>query len=398
MTTRPVAERPGRQLLTEHIGAREAGDDAAIRSSIHNMAKAVRADQFALARAALSRAAARLPPDADDAAIMAALADAWTGLPPEARSAALLGELPDQAPELYIHDDWAEPGKQPEWLIENWLPAGRICLFAGEGGRGKSRLALMLAAGMASVARDRDWLPGGPELSRHGTVVFATWEETRDSIRRRLCDWPPARTGDFRETLPALLENRLAVIDCVRAGSAWGPREDGSRRGPTLGELTPTGRALRAEAERREASLLIIDPLAAAFALNENDRGAVRGFMSDWDAWARSTQCTVLLISHPPKSRDAYSGSTDWYGASRAVWTMGLKELPDKSGQAVRLECIKVNEGRKPEPLLLEDWHWWTASPWSGPSPAAARRPDGNGAARHGGPSDLAPSGRSSYV
>ena len=47
---------------------------------------------------------------------------------------------------------------------------------------------------------------------------------------------------------------------------------------------------------------------------NENDRGMVRKFMSSWDAWARKTGCTVLIISHPAKSN---------YRRSRAVRQTG---------------------------------------------------------------------------
>ena len=45
-----------------------------------------------------------------------------------------------------------------EWLIDGWLLWGRAALLAGDGGLGKSRLALRLAAGIA--AAEPDWLGG----------------------------------------------------------------------------------------------------------------------------------------------------------------------------------------------------------------------------------------------
>ena len=48
--------------------------------------------------------------------------------------------------------DWtAEPGPR-QWLVDGWLPAGRVALLSGQGGAGKSRLALQLAAGPGGEA------------------------------------------------------------------------------------------------------------------------------------------------------------------------------------------------------------------------------------------------------
>lgn len=272
------------------------------------------------------------------------------------------------APAPAVSTDWQAPGRATPWLIEHWLPAGRVALLSGEGGRGKSKLVLMLAAAMAR--RDgAEWLAGGPELApgAGGPVVFASWEDSRDDIRLRLCDWPAARPEPeetYRNTFPRLLGDRLAVMDCARAGPAWAPEATGSRHTSTMGTLTPTGAAIRAEAERREARLLVLDPLAGAFACNENDRGIVRAFMADWDGWARATGCTVLLIAHPPKSGADYSGSTDWHAAARAVWTLGLVDLPGDGGKATQLACLKTSYAARPDPLELDSWKWWEASPW----------------------------------
>ena len=134
-------------------------------------------------------------------------------------------------------------------------------------------------------------------------------------------------------------------------------------------------------AKRYEAGLLIVDPLAAAYACNENDRGLVRAFMASWDAWARDTGCTVLLIAHPPKTDAAYSGSTDWHAAARAVWTLRLYDTGtgDATGKgggkrepatAPRLQCLKSSYGLPPEPQWLERNGNWRVAQDAG---AAAR-------------------------
>ena len=49
-------------------------------------------------------------------------------------------------------DDWTPADGWParEWLIPGWLPVGRLGMLSGRGGRGKSRLALQLAARLAA--------------------------------------------------------------------------------------------------------------------------------------------------------------------------------------------------------------------------------------------------------
>ena len=272
-----------------------------------------------------------------------------------------------QAFALPTADIWKAPPKPMQWLVKDWLPAGRIALLTGEGGRGKSRLALMLAAGIASEGNE--WLPGGTALDNTSpsSVVLASWEDDRDTVRRRLNDWPMAdggkRRGDKRKTLPALLADRLAFLDLAGSGPLWAPEENGSRHTSTMGALTEVGHRVRAFCEETSASLLVVDPLAAAFACNENDRGLVRHFMSDWDGWARETGCTVLILAHPSKSHTDYSGSTDWHAAARAIWTLGLVEAPDKR-KLTQLCCLKSSYSKTPKPLQLTNWHWWKAEAW----------------------------------
>ena len=179
------------------------------------------------------------------------------------------------------------------------------------------------------------------------------------------CATGPEAQGDPRVKLPELLENRLVFRDMAGHGPLWAPAQDGSRHTSTMGELTGMGHALRRDCERLSATLLVVDPLAAAYACNENDRGLVRAFMSDWDGWARRIGCTVLLVAHPSKGSPEYSGSTDWHAAARAVWTLGKeKAASGTDSKDMKLECLKTNYSRPPDPLRPHCWNWWTAHPW----------------------------------
>ena len=254
-------------------------------------------------------------------------------------------------------DAW--PLEEPplrRWLIQDWLPVGRVALLSGKAGQGKSRLALQLAAALASG--DQTWLPGAPaqlEPSDPAPAVFCSWEDERDEIARKLYHMKRAESvGD-----------RLRFIH--PAGAVWGPAKSSSRHTATLGELTDAGRQVRAYCQQKQAQLLILDPLAAAYACNENDRALVRAFMADWNRWAQETGCTVLIIAHPPKTGADTSGSTDWEAAPRAVWTFGLEDTGtgnDKEKKlAPRLACIKSSYARVPPPLWLSSPRWplWEA-------------------------------------
>ena len=242
--------------------------------------------------------------------------------------------------------DWtAEPGPR-QWLVDDWLPAGRVALLSGQGGAGKSRLALQLA--LALVEGRKDWLPDGPDLVDSGPAVVATWEDEPDEITRRL----QGMAGNPDRL--AALKDKLHVLDFAGKGAFWQPPADSSRHTSTLGELTLAGEWTRAYCETHKARLVVVDPLAAAYACNENDRGLVRAFMTSWDGWARATGCAVLIVSHPAKAAESdYSGSTDWHASARAVWKLGKAETGAGNGDgktkekapAYRLDCLKTSYG-----------------------------------------------------
>ena len=289
-------------------------------------------------------------------------------------------------------DLWAVKPAYRDWLVPRWLPRGRIGLFTGEGGKGKSRAALQLAVALA--AGEARWIKAYSNKAERGAtrllgvpihaanrtgepvnVAIATWEDESAEVARRV--WDLGTAGPWGDAGPdstaaADLGKRLHVAELAGAGPLWAPRAGGSGHVSTMGALTGKGRWLRRFCEEREARLLIVDPLAAAFALNENDRGLVRGFMADWDRWGRDTDCAVLLIGHPPKGKDSdWSGSTDWQAASRVVWTLGIEDTGTgeeilkndgkptgrrEKAEAPRLACIKSSYGPLPDPVWLRRW------------------------------------------
>ena len=206
------------------------------------------------------------------------------------------------------------------WLIENWLPRNCVAMLTGDGGVGKSRLALQLAW---SLSGDGQWLgeagqmpsPGadygmGFEPLGPGAIVYATWEDSPEQIRGRLF-WLEqfGKVGNG---------NNFKIADMRARGHLWAQTD----RNPGPG-LTPAGEALRLAAEQHNARLLVVDTIGVAYGASEIDRAQVGAFFADWAAWADENDCAVLLIAHPPKTAGVtYSGSTGILGGVRAMWTL----------------------------------------------------------------------------
>ena len=254
---------------------------------------------------------------------------------------------------------WGNTPPEPrQWLIDEKLPAGRVTLFTGEGGAGKSRLMLQLAVGVASGGDDRQWIASPGPIMRLGNavptdganVVFASWEDEPEEFYRRLHQI----SGNAAPWVKPERLQTLHIVNLVGEGPVWAPPQ--GRHISTMAELTVTGERIRRLCEQLDARLLVLDPLAAAYAADENARGLVRAFVSHWDAWGQANNCAVMMLAHPPKSAGmSYAGSTDWQGAVRALWTLQaeIEKAPQPVPTTWHLAFIKGNYGPKPEPLQL---------------------------------------------
>lgn len=222
------------------------------------------------------------------------------------------------------------------WLVRDLVPSGTVTLLGGDGGTGKSLLALQLAC---AVATGRTW------LERHvsgGGAMFISAEDDDAELHRRLDDVVRASDMQFSD-LDRLTIRSLAGEDALLAFLDRGS-----------GVLSPS--PLYAELDRRmdeeKPALVVLDTLADLFPGNENDRAQARHFIGLLRGLAIRHDCAVILLAHPSlsglNSGSGTSGSTGWNNSVRSrlylerVAQDGYEPNPD----ARVLSTKKANYGR----------------------------------------------------
>ena len=286
-------------------------------------------------------------------------------------------ELPDDPPHTDCFNEMLEPA-QPvaplplvcppawrnipipprEWLATDRIVANDAIILSGDGGAGKTTIALQLAV---SVAGDLgDWLG---TTCQHGAVLFFSAEEPEEEMRRRLQD--VARSRGLEADELEQLHFHFAEPDNCLLGI-------GKPNGPIM--RTPLFEALEAAAAAVKPALIVVDSIAATFGGNQNDRVHARTFVGLFRRLARKIKCAVLLLDHPSlsgiTSGTGRGGSMDWQNATRG--RMYFETITDDDAGAERVLTVKkTNYGKEGERILLR-WQEGCFIPL-GTAPAPAR-------------------------
>lgn len=224
------------------------------------------------------------------------------------------------------------------WLCQGLISAGQPCLLSGDGGLGKSLVALQLAA---SVVSGRAWLSRAVE---HGSALYFSCEDETAELHRRL-EKIAADLGVSLDKLESLHLAAMAEIDALLAVSGSGGLQ-----------MTPLWDALVRRIEEIRPTLVILDSLADVFGGNEINRGEVRWFIGQMRKLCHRTGATIIILSHPSLSGMAtgsgLSGSTHWNNAVRSRLYL---TKPDGAGDDERvLEVKKNNRGELGQRIELE--------------------------------------------
>lgn len=234
------------------------------------------------------------------------------------------------------------------------LCAGEIAILSGAGGRGKSTLALQLALAAAAGRGSNEYrYAAGLEIAA-GPVVYASYEDRGAVIRHRI------RAISAQDD-PQVCER---VFLAEMAGRPlFGPPMDSGIYAARPERQYPAWRQFWSQVENVSPSIVLIDPVGAAYAAESARVESVRLFMDALRFEAARLQCGVLLIAHSTKAErsraraeggdpdaGAVAGSAAWHDAARGVLTLER----DQSGETCLLHCVKANYGALWPPVTLQ--------------------------------------------
>jgi len=237
-----------------------------------------------------------------------------------------------------------KPVPSRRWLVAEWLPHGEVTLLAGDGGVGKSLLAMQL---LTCAATGKDWLGQRTEPCK---AIGIFCEDDADELHRRQDAINRHYDVGFAD-----LQN---ILWCCRKGQensfmAWQGFD-------APGEITGLFPQVRAWAKDFGAQLIVFDALHDFFAGDENRRPHARQFIQLLADLASGIDGTVLLTAHPSLSGRAKgtgeSGSTAWNNAvrSRLYLTAAKDEESDEATDWCTLQRKKSNYARPGEEIKVQ--------------------------------------------
>lgn len=239
--------------------------------------------------------------------------------------------------------DWAALAKvkpaPKAFVIPLLAPAGEVTLFTGAGSAGKSLLAQQLATGLAAGVQTLRLDMG------QAPAIYLTCEDDEGQLH-----WRQAHICEALGVPMASLAGKLHIASLRGAlDNALGTaRPDGEFI------LSASYHRIAALIRRTGAKLVALDNVAHLFPGNENDRGEVTRFVNALNRLAGDSGAAIILLGHPNKSGDDYSGSTAWLNAVRSQFVIEHDLQTDMR----TLTVGKANYARKGEQLRFAWVNW----------------------------------------
>ena len=249
---------------------------------------------------------------------------------------------------------WADtPVPEREWFLPGLIPGRQVTLLTGDGGTGKSLLALQLGIASALGVSTAGLKPA------EGKVLVLAAEDDEEELHRRTVDIVAALGGDLADLADRMLIAPLADRDATLAA----PGRDGVLL------FTRLHAALERLVEKFEPGMLVLDTAADLFAGDEIRRNQVRSFIAALRKLALSANCALLLLAHPSvsgmQSGAGTSGSTGWSNSVRSRLYLTRPTGDGEDPAARELTVMKSNYAAVGEKIRIR----WEAGAFVADSP-----------------------------
>jgi RecA-family ATPase len=241
------------------------------------------------------------------------------------------------APNRFSATRWAGlPVPPRDWHVPDLIPGRTVTMLGGDGGTGKSLLALQL---MCSTVSNRPWLG---HVVKQGCALYLSAEDDDDELHRRLDAILRAERASFTD-LGGLAVRSLAGEVALLAVPD-----------PKTGVLQPTRlfEELDEQVGDERPAIVGLDTLADLHSGQENDRATARQFIGLLRGLAIRHDCAVLLLAHPSltgmASGSGLSGSTAWNASVRSRLYLDRVVVDGDEADPNRreLRILKANYGR----------------------------------------------------
>lgn len=223
----------------------------------------------------------------------------------------------------------------PSWLVDGLIADGGLCVFSGDGGHGKSWLALTLALAVASGEK---WL--GHFAVRRGGVLIIDEENSPPLLKSRK-NLLMAGLGLKHSDLSSV---RLVLHRGVDFMPTIFPNKTVQRK-PAFNKLVK-------EIELWQPALIIVDSLRACHTGKEDSSDDIRPVMQAIRlAASYAGNSAGILAAHHVNKQGKFRGSIDIKQNANCLFEV------EKTGDVISLTCSKMRDGLEPMPFQVNLVH-----------------------------------------